>query len=553
MDELFDAFQPKPGTWFQSFGIYEGDGTVFSETLGRAIRGRFSIKWDDLGNLSVHCFPTNLELHECMRIAEDFDKFHDLIVATESGCFRARQCYCSGPTLSLGQQGGSATLKFSTLACTFITSENRVPSIWNASLTNFLMDLRHCPGVADRHPLRIYQTPIIPENFPGDKLAMARFIANSKNRIVAFEFNGSTAFIEHLPSYDEVKADLKDHRSPNRVTSVMVGTIPTGAGFEPEDVREWFPADILFGLTFASGSRVGLGVIDLRDQDGRFCARIHLSFASGRYTDGHLTLSDLVHANAVDSGLGPFLTCLLKASDVSMRRIRLLAAAIDLSQDTLETPDHAFAFIVRALDGLANDLKLTKSNLRAELPAATGDQVGKILLGASKSIHRLSRGGCSPADAKAKAALVRIADRTLSADSTDDKFGLSLGRILSYYQLDDETAVASFYTKYPRRDGFAWTQALDVYRGGAIHRGFIDYSAGIEIMDVVCCTRHLIDIAIRICLREIGYGGTYNPINMAATQQSPIDWVKTEQNIGLFGYNGRIPKMIEYVEVDKRS
>ena len=149
--------------------------------------------------------------------------------------------------------------------------------------------------------------------------------------------------------------------------------------------------------------------------------------------------------------------------------------------------------------------------------------------------------------------MIRIADRALSADSTDDKFGLSLGRILSYYKLDDEAAVASFYTKHPRRDGFTWAQALDVYRGGVIHRGFLDYSTGTEIMDVVCCTRHLIDIAIRVCLREIGYGGTYNPMNMAATQQSPLDWVKTDQSIGLFGYNGMIPKMIKYVEVIKKS
>jgi hypothetical protein len=394
---------------------------------------------------------------------------------------------------------------------------------------------------------------VIPDNLPSDKLTKARFIANSKNQLVAFAFDGSAAFIEHLVAYDEAKADLKNHRSFNRVTSMMVGNIPSGAGFEPEEVQEWFPADVLFGLTFASGSRIGMGPIELRNQDGHLCARIHLAFTSGRYADGHVTLSDLIHSNVTGSGLGSFLTYLLHASAVSMRRIRLLAAAIDLSQNALETPDHAFAFIVRALDGLANDLQLTRSNLKTELPTAIGDQVGNLLLGASKSIRRLSRGGSLCLDPSAKTALARIADRTLSADSTDDKFGLSLGRILNHYKLDDEAAIASFYAKYPRNDGFCWAQALDFYRGRVIHCGFIDYSAGIEIMDVVCCTRHLIDIAIRVCLRELCYTGTYNPFNMAATQQCPIDWIKTEQDIGLFGYNGMVPKMIKFVEHGKPS
>ncbi|MDR3714446.1 MAG: hypothetical protein P4L51_16665 [Puia sp.] len=553
MDDLFDALKPKPSIWYSSSGVYEGNGTVFSETLGRTIDGRFLIDWDDLGKLSIRCTPTNIELPDCMRIAEDFDKFHDLRVVTGDGIFRARQCYLNGPTLSFGAQGGSVTLKFSTLACALTASEHSVPSTWNVPITNFLMDLRLRPGTCDRHPLRIYPTPLIPEDFPSDKMSMARLIANSKNRLVTFEFNGSTAFIEHLAAYDDAEADLKHRRNFNRVTSMMVGNIPSEAGLGPEEVQEWFPSDIFFGLTFASGSRIGMGPIELRTQDGRLYARIHLAFASGRYTDGHMTVSDLVHSDGAGSGLGHFLTCLLQASAVSMRRIRLLAAAIDLSQDALETPDHAFAFIVRALDGLANDLKLARSNLKAELSEIVGNQVRNILLGASKSIRRLSKGGSSCLDPKAQSALARIADRALSADSTDDKFGLSLGRILSHYKLDDEAAITSFYAKHPRSDGFGWTQVLDSYRGGTIHRGFIDYSAGIEIMDVVCCTRHLVDIAIRICLREMGYGGTYNPINMAATQQCPIDWVKTELDIELFGYNGMIPKMIKFVEQAKPS
>ena len=69
-------------------------------------------------------------------------------------------------------------------------------------------------------------------------------------------------------------------------------------------------------------------------------------------------------------------------------------------------------------------------------------------------------------------------------------------------------------------------------------------------MDVVCVARHLVDIAMRICMLEAGYSGTYNPFNMSATQLSPLDWVKGEREIRQFGYNGLQPKMIKLIGFD---
>jgi hypothetical protein len=550
MGDLLSSVLPAACDWYEPSGMYEGGGTVFSETLQRPIMGMFTIEWSEVGDVTILCTPTDLELHNAMRIAEDFDKFRDLNVVVGSGRFSAKRCYLKGPQLSFGSGGTSMLLRFHISAGTFVASDEIVPSLWNAPLTNFIGDFRPRSGATVRHPLRVYRMPSIPDGLPSDLRTRASMAAVSKNRFITFESACADAIIERLPTYDGAATELNEKRASIRATCLMAGSIPPGGGVKAEEVEAWFPEDALVGLTLASGTRVGMGFVDLRDADARLHSRIHLAYAGGRYIDGHPALSDLAHGTAAGSGIGGLLTGLLKTDRAAMHRIRLLCAAIDLAQDALGTPDHAFAFIVRALDGLANDLGVSRNNLAAELPAATDAVVKQVLAGASSSIRGLAGATGSAADAKMNAVLSRIADRARSADATEDKFSLSLSRVLDHYKLNDVTAMAAFYKQHPRADGLGWLETLDLYRGRTIHRGFIDYSGGIQIMDVVCVARHLVDIAMRICMLEAGYSGTYNPFNMSATQLSPLDWVKGEREIRQFGYNGLQPKMIKLIGFD---
>jgi hypothetical protein len=95
--------------------------------------------------------------------------------------------------------------------------------------------------------------------------------------------------------------------------------------------------------------------------------------------------------------------------------------------------------------------------------------------------------------------------------------------------------------------GDTWNQALNKYRGSVIHRGFLDYSTGVVMGDVVSLTRHLVDVAIRVCLKEAGYAGTYNPFNRTAMQRNQIDWVTNETSIAQFGFNGHTPKLFKTI------
>jgi hypothetical protein len=225
----------------------------------------------------------------------------------------------------------------------------------------------------------------------------------------------------------------------------------------------------------------------------------------------------------------------------------MLIDTIETAQTFLQVPDHAFAFIVRGLDGLANSLQLTRTNLADALPSAEATEVKTILRNAKRAILKLTKRRGNSGEKTSSNLLDRIASRAEQAGSIEDSFGLSMTRVLQHFSLRDQEAIEAYYAKDPRADGLTWNQALNKYRGGVIHRGFLDYSTGIVMDDVVCLTRHLLDVAIRVCLKEAGYVGTYNPFNRTAMQQNQIDWVADATSIAQFGFNGRTPKLFKTI------
>lgn len=551
MNNEFEQFVPKGTDWYERRGQYIGRGGIFSETLGKRIEGEFTVGWNDGGNCDIQCVPENLSFSELARVTNDFDEFRDLIVTAEDGEFTASQCYIHGTNFNFnfGAASGS-TLTFSALAAMFRRSGSSQPTVWNCSLTNFVSSLLVAPEVYRRNPLSLFEIPVIPA--ADSSLGRVQLMQLGKTRAVAFGYADSLAFIEHLAEFDDIKSALERGESRNEVTSLMSGRIPDGMGISAEEVRAWFPTEILDALTLASGSKIGLGIIELRSKDRDLYERVHVAFADGRYISGHEAIGRY-HSTNADSGLGRFLESVLHSSHESRKRFRLLSAAIDLAQEALQVPDLAFALMVRALDGLANNLSLTRSNLSNVLPADISEEVRAILSDAFSAIRQISPAGTTVDEiAKAKVVLSRIADRARSADSVEDKFSLSLGRVLTRYGLEDAGAMGMFYEKHPRKDGLTWGQVLDKYRAGTIHHGYIDYSAGVEIMDVVCVTRHLIDIGIRICLKEVGYQGTYNPLDMTTWRQNSVSWVRTDSDIRNFGYHGMTPKMFQFIDRDEQ-
>ncbi|QHN03998.1 hypothetical protein FTO74_11905 [Granulicella sp. WH15] len=412
------------------------------------------------------------------------------------------------------------------------------------------MDLR--PGLEEEfHPLQVSR---FIQGIRGASIdTETESLGPARRYLVSFPFASRSAFIEHIPTYDEAKQKLRDGEEPMLATSLIAGEIPEGADLSVGGVRIWFPTDAIIALTLATGTEVSLGFVELRASEGSLCQRFHINFINSPYKHGHMAISDVIHSDYRTSGVGPLITSILALAGDSLQVVRRLIDAIETSQSSLRTPEHAFAFIVRGLDGLANSLQLTRTNLSDSLSVQEATEVRAILHHAKRSIQKLAKRGVGKSGSVDATLLNRIASRAEHADAIEDSFGLSITRLLKHFSLQDQEAIEEFYSAEPRLDGLTWNQALNKYRGGVIHRGFLDYSSDVLMDDVVCCTRHLIDVAIRVCFRVIGYEGTYNPFNKSAMQRNDVNWVVDRTSIAQFGFNGRNPKLFKTVGFENIS
>lgn len=154
------------------------------------------------------------------------------------------------------------------------------PKYWVLPLANFLSECRDWRGELDRHPLRIFPTPEVPDEVthvpfgPDHDALMKRAwaclsTAHSKNRLIVFKFNEGPGFVERLPDYEVTKELLLEGKERRKTTGVMVGPTGNGPVESFERMRDWFPFDVLSLLTLATGMEVGCPWVEIRDDEGR--------------------------------------------------------------------------------------------------------------------------------------------------------------------------------------------------------------------------------------------------------------------------------------------
>ena len=492
-------------TWYQGKDFYEGRGTVWSKTLRSPIAGRFRVTWSDKSGCRIECFETNLSLPQSLAILQDFDEFRDLEILCEEAAFRAVRCYRADAVDEAGLEGKQADLILTTLEAEYIASAEK-PRFWAVSLVNFVAEILPFRDNAIPHPLRGGREPLITDR--------------AAPRWIPLTFNGDEAFIEQLPDYEQRAKALKDRTETILTTAIFAGAIPNSAGFDIDAVKAWLPIAAADALSLATGISVGIGLIELRNENGALNRRIHIPFQNRDFKRNHTFISDPAHARTGRSALGALAQNAIESSAEKRKRFRLLVSAIEEAQDVIETPDHAYTYIVRALDGLANIHKVNRTRLADSLPAGCAQTTRLILFEARDKLKKEERTYRKSGDTATAGILERIASKTEQADAIEDSFGISLTKLLRIYGLRDEDAMSDFYRQSPRPDGTSWVETLSRYRAGVIHRGYLDYGAEAEILDVLWYTRHLIDIAARIAMKEVGYGGIYDPFNLSATQQA---------------------------------
>ena len=520
-------------TWYEASGQYVGPGSVLAYGQQKLLEGTFTVSWNALGACNITCAPDNLDLKDAMRIIDEGDRFSNLRVETPGGTFISPKVHFNGITFGVDP----SEIRFTTLRGIYMT-ENRVdPTYWNVPLINLLSEFRASqPSFA--HPLRMNSPEVADDQFESD---LARLWRQSEaSRLCLFEFESKPAFVERLLAYEEAKTRLKSKTSQYEATCMMVGSVPDSAKKDLDGVLEWFPAQAITAMSLASGTSVGMGFIELRDTTTRLHSRVHASFRREPYAEESTVIGEMEHG-----GLGAVVEAFIKAKRDALTRANRLAVDIRTSKAELATPDRAFATIVRTLDGIATGLELNRRNLLLEVPAHTRNTIKSVLIDAREKLYAIASqvsddGGTAPEIATVR----RIASKLENADATENSFGLTLPRLLKHYGLNDEQAIAECYAVRPRSDSLSWPEVLNKYRGQVIHEGCIDYQQGISVSDVFSITKHLIDVATRICLTEVGYCGTYNPDNLTFMQDCRLDYFQNARDAKLFGIDGTSPRVI---------
>lgn len=457
-----------------------------------------------------------------------------LIVATSDGIFSAHgNVFYNNVSIKNTGHQFHATIKFHPLRSQFYIDGSGSPKYWVLPLSNFISDfMPHGISELDRHPLRIYPTPIIPEGLSDEDKFNATLLANNENCLISFRYNGGIGFIEKLADYNERKKGLLDGNGRNIITTVMIGEVGTNSASDFADLEKWFPFDFLGLLGLATGSEIGAPWIELRDSRGRLVRRIHVSLGRPCFSKGHRSIDEVRHR-----GTGQLLTISrysLHQQYSYMNPIikHLIRGGLDniLLEDKMS---HLF----RAFDSLCEVYDLNTQYLTQNLNDGQKTIVKQSLKQAAQTIRNEAK---TTSNSDQNNSLRKIAERVVNSNNTDRDFGLAFIDLLKKFNLPDADIVDAHYQINPRPDGYKLHQVLSHYRGVVIHEGYFNFSEEeYESYDVLRIWKHVHDILIRIVLKMLQYDGTYQravliPGDWKASW--PLDWVKPNTSASELGY-----------------
>jgi hypothetical protein len=146
-----------------------------------------------------------------------------LEMATREGVLTTEDVGEYTPQITAGDGRDELRLVFELSGAAFDVVGAGPPEYWAVPLLNFVSAFPQNGPATDRHPLRIYQTPVVSANLSNEEQEAALEAANEKNGLILFEFEKRPGFVERLPDYAEREDDLRMGRTRSAATAVIVG------------------------------------------------------------------------------------------------------------------------------------------------------------------------------------------------------------------------------------------------------------------------------------------------------------------------------------------
>lgn len=549
MIQDLSQFRPVASAWHSTRGDYGGRGCVdLLEPQGR-LTGHVRVVYDELGQVTVdmhvekYDFPQDPAFHPLQLLFGGTQRKEGGRTIIDIG---GRPNLTAGFSASLAsgelstserisygvilKADGSASLTLRPRRLEYRAKIGRQPRFWILPLINFISDCFHKHPDLDRHPLRIYPTPVIPTGLPTNSKALASVCANEKNRLIIFEYARELGFIELLPDYQERKKALLAGYERGKVMAVMVGAIPLTI-VNAYELKSWFPFDFLPILSFALGVEVCAPWVELRDEQGELVARLHSKLGLPSFAVGEAPLHEAYHR-----GIGNLLTVSQKSKHFGTEYTRValrnaLGGALYISYI-----DDQLAHLFRAFDALCEAFKLKSSyKLESLLGSSLSKFVDKTIRTAVSQLHSQAKKKLNPSEEKW---LGRIARQVEAAKSIKKSYGNSVVTLLKKFELADvEIVDTHLRTSHTGRRQKSFAQYISHYRGVTMHRSYFEFSEGRhKPHELLRLKHHLHDLLSRVLLKMLRYEGTYQPTVIRRLVEKPLDWVTHDTPPSEIGY-----------------
>jgi len=529
-----NEYIPSPNNWFQANIEYDGHGRAeFSDPKG-TLEGHVRIKFDEFGKKEI---TMDVEFED-RTVGSIIKLLHQntcsfIEVITENGRFYSiSKIYYDEDFSFHADKDSEIKLRFHILRSIFQPNQANSAIYWVLPLSNFVSGFMGDHPKLNRHALRLFSIPNIPEELTDDQKLMARVRVKEKNRLIVFKFLNRLGFIEPLTDYDARKQKLLEGKAQRVITSLMIGEIGPNQ-IDYDNMKQWFPVQFLNILGVATGTEVGANWIEFRDDKGKLVQRLHANLNDPRFSKGHEAIDEVSH-----QGTGTLLTNYQFSLHRENSCLTAVLKHLILAGSNSLTIEDKMTHIFRAFDGLCELFGLSTQDLTQKLDEFQKEIIKENLDFSALVIRTLAKVSCQPDQ---KNSMQQISQRVQNSNNRDRDFGLALVDLLKAFDFHDSDIVDYYYQKNPRKDGREWCNVLSHYRGVVIHSSYFDIESGkYDFFEVIKICAHLHDILLRVVFKMLCYTGTYQravivPNSWAGNYS--IDWVKRDTPASELGYS----------------